>query len=97
MNKNSVNEVDMNPMSSPLPPRIFKVLQDETRLAIYTCLTVYQKLTVKQLSNFLHKGKTTIHHHIRKLEEAKIVLWEEKKEDKKIHKTRYYYINYELI
>lgn len=87
----------MNPSSSPLPQRIFKILQDETRLAIYTCLSVYKKLTVKQLSNFLHKGKTTIHHHIRKLDDVGAVMWEEKEEDKKKLKTRYYSINYDNI
>ncbi|MHA2246832.1 MAG: helix-turn-helix domain-containing protein [Candidatus Hodarchaeales archaeon] len=95
MKENNAKKVKMKPMSNPLSPKIFKALQNETRLAIYTCLTVYQKLTVKQLSDFLQKGKTTIHHHIRKLEEAKVVKWEEKKEDKKRFKTRYYFINYD--
>ncbi|MFX0124158.1 MAG: ArsR/SmtB family transcription factor [Candidatus Hodarchaeota archaeon] len=87
----------MSSQSNPYPLRIFKVLQDETRLAIFICLTIYQKLTVKQLSAFLHKGKTTISHHLRKMDEAGIVKWEEKEEDKKKLKTRYFSLNYEII
>lgn len=87
----------MSSKSSPLPLRIFRVLQDETRLAIFICLTIYQKLTVKQLGDFLHKGKTTISHHLRKMDEAGIVKWEEREEDKKKLKTRYFSLNYEII
>ncbi len=87
----------MSSQLSPLPLRIFKVLQDETRLAIFICLTIYQKLTVKQLGDFLHKGKTTISHHLRKMDEAGIVKWEEREGDKKKLKTRYFYLNYEII
>ncbi|MFX1513262.1 MAG: winged helix-turn-helix domain-containing protein, partial [Promethearchaeota archaeon] len=60
-------------------------------------MTIYRKLTLKQLSNFLNKGKTTIHHHIRKLEDGGIVKWEERDEDKKKLKTRYYSINIENL
>ncbi|MFW9905331.1 MAG: ArsR/SmtB family transcription factor [Candidatus Thorarchaeota archaeon] len=87
----------MSFQSSPLPLRIFRVLQDETRLAIFICLTIYQRLTVKQLGDFLHKGKTTISHHLRKMDEAGIVKWEEREEDKKKLKTRYFTLNYEII
>lgn len=92
-----MKESMMSSQSSPLPLRIFKVLQDETRLAIFICLTIYPKLTVKQLGDFLHKGKTTISHHLRKMDEAGIVKWEEREEDKKKLKTRYFYLNYEII
>ena len=87
----------MSSPSSPLPLRIFKVLQDETRLAIFICLIIYQKLTVKQLSDFLHKGKTTINHHLRKMDEAGIVKWEEREEDRKKLRTRFFSLNYEII
>ena len=87
----------MSTPSSPLPLRIFRVLQDETRLAIFICLTIYQRLTVKELGDFLHKGKTTISHHLRKMDEAGIVKWEESEEDKKKLKTRYFTLNYEII
>ncbi|MFX0172913.1 MAG: ArsR/SmtB family transcription factor [Candidatus Hodarchaeota archaeon] len=80
-----------------LPRRIFKALQDETRLAIYICLTVYQSLTVKQLSNLLNKGKTTINHHLRKLEEAGVIVWKIKADDRKKLKTRYFSINESYI
>jgi len=76
---------------------IFTLLQDETRLSIYLCLSVYSALTVKQLSDFLHKGKTTINHHLKILSEAQVVQWTEKKADKKQLKTRYFNINSELI
>jgi DNA-binding transcriptional ArsR family regulator len=87
----------MSSPSSPLPLRVFLVLQDETRLAIFICLIIYQKLTVKQLGDFLHKGKTTISHHLRKMDEAGLVKWEEREEDKKKLKTRYFSLNYEII
>lgn len=76
---------------------IYKALKDETRLAIFLYLMINQKLTLKQLSEALDKGKTTIHHHIRKLEDSGIVIWEEKKEDKKKLKTRYYSLDFNLF
>lgn len=92
-----MNEFELNPESTSLTERIFKVLQDDTRLAIFIYLTVYQKLTLKELSYFLHKGKTTVHHHMRKLEEIGIVKWEEKAEDRKKLKTRFYSLNYDNL
>ncbi|MFX0183332.1 MAG: ArsR/SmtB family transcription factor [Candidatus Hodarchaeota archaeon] len=83
----------MNSSTRLLPRRIFKALQDETRLAIYICLTVYRNLTVKQLSDFLNKGKTTINHHLRKLDEAGVIVWKIRTDDRKKLKTRYYSIN----
>ncbi len=76
---------------------IFTLFQDETRLSIYLCLSVYSTLTVKELSQYLHKGKTTINHHLKILSEAHIVQWTEKKDDKKQLKTRYFSINSGLI
>jgi len=87
----------MNSLARPLPRRIFKALQDETRLAIYICLTVYKSLTVKQLSDFLNKGKTTINHHLRKLDKAGVIVWKIKTDDRKKLKTRYYSINESFI
>ncbi|MFX1283169.1 MAG: ArsR/SmtB family transcription factor [Promethearchaeota archaeon] len=83
----------MSSISGSIPPRTFQILQDETRLAIIICLQIYHQLTVKQLSDFLHKGKTTITHHLRKLDEAGIVGWREREEDRKKYKTRYYFIS----
>lgn len=87
----------MKSSANLLPERIFEVLQDETRLAIYICLTIYKRLTVKQLSDFLNKGKTTINHHLRKLNEAGVVVWEIKEDDMKKLKTRYFSIDQGLI
>lgn len=87
----------MKSSANLLPERIFEVLQDETRLAIYICLTIYKRLTVKQLSDFLNKGKTTINHHLRKLDEAGVVVWEIKEDDMKKLKTRYFSIDQGLI
>ncbi|MHA2039388.1 MAG: helix-turn-helix domain-containing protein, partial [Promethearchaeota archaeon] len=56
-------------------------------------LLVYKKMTLKQFSDYLGKGKTTIHHHIRKLENEHILIWEEKKGDRKKLKTRFYSIS----
>ena len=87
----------MNSTSGIIPPGTFQILQDETRLAIIVCLQIYQQLTIKQLSDFLHKGKTTITHHLRKLDEAGIVKWNEREEDRKKYKTRYYFISDENV
>lgn len=87
----------MNSKSGSIPPGTFQILQDETRLAIIICLQIYQQLTIKQLSDFLHKGKTTITHHLRKLDEAGIVKWHEREEDRKKYKTRYYFISDENV
>lgn len=72
---------------------IFNVLKDVTRLSIFLLLITNQNLTLKQMSDALNKGKTTVHHHIRKLEDTKIVLWEEREDDNKQLKTRYYSLN----
>ncbi|MFW9995016.1 MAG: winged helix-turn-helix domain-containing protein [Candidatus Odinarchaeota archaeon] len=73
------------------------ILKDEMRLAICIYLMVYNKLTLKQLSKFLSKGKTTVHHHIKKLEKKGIIDWEEEEGDKKQLKTRYYFINQAVL
>jgi DNA-binding MarR family transcriptional regulator len=72
---------------------IIDLLQDESRLSIFMYILVNHKVTLKQLSDQLGKGKTTIHHHIRILEKAGIINWEEKEDDKRKLKTRYYSIN----
>ncbi len=76
---------------------IFKYLKDEIRLTIFLCLMVNHKLTLKQLSEILNKGKTTVHHHIRRLEDEEIIVWEAKEADKRKLKTRYYSINYDHL
>ncbi|MFX0182856.1 MAG: winged helix-turn-helix domain-containing protein [Candidatus Hodarchaeota archaeon] len=83
----------MNPRTEAITQRLLRLLQDETRLAIYIHLLVYNKLTLKQLSEYLGKGRTTIHHHIKKFEEEGILTWIERKEDRKKLKTRYYSIS----
>jgi DNA-binding transcriptional ArsR family regulator len=81
----------MNTTSNLLAQRRHEVLEDETRISIYVYLLVHKELTLKQLSEYLNKGKTTIHHHIRKLEESGIVAYrEDKKDAKRQLKTRYY-------
>lgn len=50
-------------------------------------------MTLKQLSDYIGKGKTTIHHHVRKFEEEGILTWFESEEDKKKLKTRHYSIS----
>ncbi len=72
---------------------IVNLLQDENRLSIFMYILANRKVTLKQLSDQLGKGKTTIHHHIRKLEKVGIIIWEEKEDDKRKLKTRYYSIN----
>ncbi|MFW9779898.1 MAG: winged helix-turn-helix domain-containing protein [Candidatus Heimdallarchaeota archaeon] len=81
----------MNSASNPLTQVKIQVLEDETRISIYVYLMVYGELTLKQLSEHLHKGKTTIHHHIRKLEESELVGYrEDKKDARRQLKTRFY-------
>ncbi|MHA2226750.1 MAG: winged helix-turn-helix domain-containing protein [Candidatus Hodarchaeales archaeon] len=87
----------MSSTSGSVSPELFRILQDETRLAIIICLQIYQQLTIKQLSDFLRKGKTTITHHLRKLEGEGIVKWQEKEEDRKKYRTRYFYISDENL
>ncbi len=76
---------------------IFNVLKDETRLAIYICLSIYPSLTVRELSLYLNRGKTTINHHLGKLIEKGVVKWDEKEEDKRKLKTRYFSLNDEVL
>lgn len=83
----------MNPRTEVITHRLLRLLQDETRLTIYIHLLVYDKLTLKQLSEYLGKGRTTIYHHIKKFEEEGILTWIERKEDRKKLKTRYYSIS----
>ena len=80
----------MNSRSKPIVQRLLKLLQDETRLTIYIHLIIFEIMTLKQLSIYLGKGKTTIHHHIKKFEEERILKWVEEKEDRKKLKTRFY-------
>ena len=74
--------------------QIPNVLKDDTKLSIFLLLMSNKNLTLKQMSDTLEKGKTTVHHHIRRLEDKKIVLWEEMEDDNKQPKTRYYSLNY---
>ncbi|MFW9854388.1 MAG: winged helix-turn-helix domain-containing protein [Candidatus Thorarchaeota archaeon] len=84
----------MNSSSNLLTQGKNEVLEDETRISIYIYLMVHSELTLKQLGEYLHKGKTTIHHHIKKLEESGIVKYrEDKKDARRQLKTRYYSIS----
>jgi DNA-binding MarR family transcriptional regulator len=73
-------------------PSIDKALKDEIRLTIYIYLTVHHESTLKELSDFLHRAKTTVHHHIKILEDLGIIKWREEDSDKKL-KKRYYSLN----
>lgn len=77
----------------PIISQLLDLLQDETRLAIFIHLLVYKTLTLKQLSEYINKGKTTIHHHIRIFEKINIIDWDEKEEDRRKLKTRHYSIS----
>lgn len=72
---------------------IYNTLKDNTRLKIITYLVVYQQLTLKELSEMIQKGKTTIHHHIKILEKLQLVKYFKKEDDYKSIKTRYYFLN----
>ena len=76
---------------------VFKELKDETRLAIFICLSINPNLTVRELSLYLNRGKTTINHHLGKLAKAGVVKWREKDEDKKSLKTRFFSLNEEVL
>jgi DNA-binding MarR family transcriptional regulator len=58
---------------------------------------VFKKMTLKQLSEYLGKGKTTIHHHVKIFEEENILIWDEKEEDRKKLKTRHYALSNALM
>ncbi|MFX0183799.1 MAG: ArsR/SmtB family transcription factor [Candidatus Hodarchaeota archaeon] len=92
-----INDIERNYFSNPQVQNILKTLKDETRQLLFILLMINEKLTLKQLSDLLNKGKTTVHHHIKRLEERRIVMWEEKEADKKTLKTRYYSLNYDLL
>ncbi|MFX0207704.1 MAG: helix-turn-helix domain-containing protein [Candidatus Hodarchaeota archaeon] len=73
---------------------LYNLLQDQTRFEIFLYLHVYQPLTLKELAEYLNKSKTTIFHHIRKLEEFLEVV--EKEEGRRL-KTKYFQINWEKL
>lgn len=80
---------------------IIDILKDDTRLQIFLSLIANtenkENRTLKSLSDQLNKGKTTIHHHIRKMEQVHLVLWEENVEEARQIKTRYYELNLKLL
>ena len=80
---------------------IIDILKDDTRLQIFLSLMVNaenkENRTLKSLSDQLNKGKTTIHHHIRKMEQVQLILWEENVEEARQIKTRYYELNLKLL
>lgn len=87
----------MKSRSKSVTQRLLKLLQDDTRLAIYIHLMVFKKMTLKQLSEYLGKGKTTIHHHVKIFEEENILVWDEKEEDRKKLKTRHYALSNSIL
>ena len=87
--KNSINS-STDPSKKDL---LQKVLQDKTRLQIIIYLLTYKKLTLKELSEKFNKGKTTIHHHLHKLEDKGLVSYKEDEQDKRKIKTRYYSVS----
>ncbi|MFX0017062.1 MAG: helix-turn-helix domain-containing protein [Promethearchaeota archaeon] len=73
---------------------LYDLLQDPTRFDIFLYLHVNQPLTLKDLAQSLQKSKTTIFHHIRKLEEFLKI--EEKEEGRRL-KTKYFHINWDKL
>lgn len=73
---------------------LYDLLQDQTRFDIFLYLYVYPPLTLKDLAQYLQKSKTTIFHHIRKLEEFLEI--EEKEEGRRL-KTKYFQLNLEKL
>lgn len=67
-----------------------KALGHPLRLKIFFYLVTYGQLTLKQLSDKLSKGKTTVHHNLVKLQEVGLVEYIEHEDDNKKLKTRYY-------
>lgn len=82
-----------NTMNHPL----LLSLKDDTRLKIISCLAVYGQLTLKELSEIIGKGKTTIHHHIKKnLNDFDLIHYDHTQDDdyREINKrTRSYFLN----
>ena len=83
----------MNSVSEFEPKKIFQILQDQTRFAIFLYLLIYKKLTLKQLSLSINKSKTTIFHPVRKLEALQLIKSEERDEGRKLF-TKYFSLNY---
>ncbi len=91
----------VEPEAESLKRDIVEILKDDTRLQIFLILMTNvenkENRTLKSLSEQLYKGKTTIHHHIRKMEQVYLVLWEENVEEARQIKTRYYEVNLKLL
>ena len=76
---------------------VLEEFKGETRLAILICLIINNNLTLKQLSQILNRGKTTLYHHIRRLEDKQLIIAEEKQDDHRQLKTRFYSINRSML
>lgn len=63
-----------------------KAISNKTRLSIWYLIVVYRDITLDELSFFLSKSKSTIHHHIQKLLDSELI----EEITKPGSKTRYY-------
>lgn len=63
-----------------------KAISNKTRLSIWYLIVVYRDITLDELSFFLDKSKSTVHHHIQKLLDSELI----EEVTKRGSKTRYY-------
>lgn len=63
-----------------------KAISNKTRLCIWYLIVVYRDITLDELSFYLSKSKSTIHHHIQKLLDSELI----EEITKPGSKTRYY-------
>ncbi len=63
-----------------------KAISNETRLSIWLLIVVYRDITLDDLSHFLSKSKSTVHHHIQILLDSELI----EEVTKPGSKTRYY-------
>lgn len=63
-----------------------KAISNETRLSIWLLIVVYRDITLDDISHFLGKSKSTVHHHIQILLDSDLI----EEVTKPGSKTRYY-------
>ena len=51
----------------------WEVLDSESRFLIWQLLSIYQKLSLSEISKMLHKSKSTVHEHLQKMLEVEAV------------------------
>lgn len=81
-----MNMSERSIIEEPEAHAIISALSTESRYSIYLYLSIYNELTLDELSELMNKSKSTIHHHIQELINVDIV----NEYTKPGSKTKYY-------